>query len=439
MFKKLAKAGVSVLLILACCLAFSACDEKEAETYSIVYLGDSIAEALLGPSPVAERDNYGYYAILGKINGMKYYNHSVSGHKTSSYASGYDEETGGLLGMLNRDGEDGALMKTHLEQADIIHISVLGNNILQYNLGLLLYEVAQPDFEERFKEGEGDTLLDLLYTGSREPYTDEDGEPLLDEYGRIMYMPLDANDSKNYRPNFYSDGTVNSNSRVTYDFPPTYRDVVDIIARIRQLNPTAKIIFQTVYDPYFEGSSHLRSSVINALKNVTDVKGRFGEAGKKITDIAQFRKVTDALLDVLNNVIYKYIDEYKPDNFYVLDVNAAFDRVTNMDKDEDGNVRLDGDCLGRQLIFNDWTHPSNLGHAIIACETQKLLEELGYASPNALQNYKALRLEQLRRMYTDVEGVDVDGIAGKIEAANDMEVATFAYFEGVRGFTPINY
>ena len=278
-----------------------------------------------------------------------------------------------------------------------------------------------------------------MYTGSREPYVDENGEPLLDEYGRTVYMPFDKSDSANYRPNFYSDGTLNKNSPVYFDFPPTYRDIIDAIARLRQLNPKATIIFQTVYDPYYEGSSHLRSSVINALKNVTDVKGRFGEAGKKITEISQFRKMTDVLLAVLNNIIVKYMEEYKPENFYMLDVNAAFDRVTKMDKDEEGNVRLDGDCLGRQLIFTDWTHPSNLGHAIIACETQKLLEKLGYASSDALANYKALRLEQLRRMYTGVEGVDVDGIADKIEAADSLEVATFAYFDGVKGFTPINY
>ncbi len=438
MLKKIIVTLVAVLIVTACCLTFAACDEED-EPLTIVYLGDSIAEALIGPSPIAERDNYGYYAVVGKINGMRYFNHSVSGHKTSSYAQTADDDIGGLLGMLYREDENAALMKTHLEQADIIHISVLGNNILQYNLGLLLYEVAQPDFEERFKEGDGDTLLDRLYTGSREPYLDENGEHILDYNGRWMYRPFDSTDARNYRNNFYSDGSENKNAPVYFDFPPTYRDVIDAIARLRRLNPTATIIFQTVYDPYYEGSSHLRSSVINALKNVTDVKGRFGEAGKKITELSQFRKMTDALLAVLNNIIVKYMEEYKPENFYMLDVNAAFDRVTKTDIDEEGNVRLDGDCLGRQLIFTDWTHPSNLGHAIIACETQKLLEKLGYASPNALKNYKALRLEQLRRMYTGVEGVDVDDVAGKIEAADSMEVATFAYFEGIRGFTPINY
>ena len=405
-----------------------------------MYLGDSIAEALIGPSPLAERDNYGYYAVVGKINGMRYFNHSVSGHMTSWYPSSSGGEKGGLLGMLYRDYDDGTMMKTHIEQADVIHISILGNNILQYNLGILAWEVAQPDFEDNFKEGEGNTLLDLLYRGSRKPFIDADGNYLLDDNGLRTYHSFDESDPANYRPSFYSDGSLNNSSRVAFDFPPTYQDIVDCVARIRQLNPDAAIVFQTVYNPYYDGSTLLRSSVVNALGKVTD-DGRFGREGEKITEISQFRKVTDCLLSVLNNVIDKYIREYQPENFYKLDVKAAFDRVTQMDKDENGDVRLDGDCLGRQLIFNDWTHPSDFGHAIIACATQELFEkeELGVASQNALENYKQLRLEQLDRMYKDIEGVDADGIRAKIEEADSLESVTLAYFDGIRGFTPINY
>lgn len=430
MAKKLTVLCLALVLIAICGASLVACD-ADNDGLTIVYIGDSIAEALIGPSPLAERDNYGYYAVVGKTNNMRYFNHSVSGHKTSTnMLPDPDEKIGGLLGMLYRDDENGALMKSHLEQADIIHISVLGNNILQYNLGLLFYEIADPDFEDKFKEGT--TLLNLLYTGSREPVMDGD-EPARYENGRIIYddfRPNEANTRKSLE---------NENEVVSFDFPPTYQDLVDAIARIRQLNSHAKIIFQTVYNPFYQGSAHLHAAVINKLADVVDVTGRFGEAGAKITEISQFRKIADRLLDILNALIDKYIEEYHPANFYKLDVNAEFERITEMDKDENGNINLDEDCLGRQLIYQDWTHPSNFGHAIIAGATQKLLEELHLADPHALDNYKALRLDQLERLYTGVDGVDVDDLKAKISAATTYEEVTFAYFDGVRGFTPINY
>lgn len=431
MAKKVAVALVAVLLVAACCIGLAACDKAD-DRLTIVYIGDSIAEALIGPSPLAERDNYGYYAVVGKTNNFRYFNHSVSGHKTSTgMVPTAENDIGGLLGMLYRNDDNGTLMKTHLMQADIIHISVLGNNILQYNLGLLFWEIAQPDFEERFDEGEGDTLLDLLYTGSRDPVM-RNGEYVLDENGRRTYKK------------YLKDGTSRESleepgTEVEFDFPPTYQDIIDIVKRLRELNPDATIIFQTVYNPFYSGSSHLHAPVIAKLADITDTEGRFGEKGAKLTDISQFRKIADRLLEILNNLIVKYMDEYEPKNFYMLDVNGAYAAITNSDVDENGNVDLSENCYGRQLIYQDWTHPSNFGHAVIACETQKLLDELKLSDPNALANYKALRIEQLERMYTGVEGVDVAGTKSKIEAAESFYDATFAYFDATMGYTPINY
>ena len=127
---------ITVVFVLVALLVFAvACNkktEKVAPDKTIVYLGDSIAEGLIGPSPLNERDNYAYYALLGRTNNFRYFNHSVSGHKTSGDMLGNDE--GGLLGLLNRikeNGETATLMKTHIQQADIIHVSIGGNNLLQ--------------------------------------------------------------------------------------------------------------------------------------------------------------------------------------------------------------------------------------------------------------------------------------------------------------------
>ena len=69
--------------VFACCLA--SCEKEQAsepEKKLVLFLGDSIAEAFAGPSPLIERENYGYYGILGTINGYEYYNRAVSGYQT---------------------------------------------------------------------------------------------------------------------------------------------------------------------------------------------------------------------------------------------------------------------------------------------------------------------------------------------------------------------
>ena len=71
MAKRISTVLVVTLLILACVCAFAACDKDkvpQGHPTTIVYIGDSIAEALIGPSPVSERDNYGYYALVGRAN-----------------------------------------------------------------------------------------------------------------------------------------------------------------------------------------------------------------------------------------------------------------------------------------------------------------------------------------------------------------------------------
>jgi len=44
-------------------------------------------------------------------------------------------------------------------------ISVLGNNVLQYDLGLMMLEVADPQFEYKYAN-DGNTLINALENGS---------------------------------------------------------------------------------------------------------------------------------------------------------------------------------------------------------------------------------------------------------------------------------
>lgn len=404
------KKKICISLILAVVLAtsvcFVACDKtapkgEVVEKTSIVYLGDSIAEALIGPSPVSERDNYGYYALVGKCNNFAYYNHSVSGHKTSTGMTGGD----GLLEVLLRDTEDANLLLTHLKEADIIHISVLGNNVLQYDLGLLMLEVADPEFPQKYEEGT--TLLNALHDGG--------------------VMTRDA---------IKKSAIAAGETTVEFNFPETYNNICDIVARLRELNADAKIVFQKVYNPVYEGTTLLYSEAKAKLAEITD-DGRFGAQGEKITTFAQMRLVAQAILDKLNGMLDEYLEEH-PDAFYILDVNKEFDDVTKLDA-KDGKPNLSNDGLGAQLLFTDWTHPSNFGHAMVFNATQKLFETLGIAGPNVLDEYKKIRLEQLQRMFAPIEGFDVQDAKDAVNGADDIYGVTRAYFDAIDGYTPVNY
>lgn len=401
------KAGYIVfalLLVVVFSVVFSACDGESGndKNLNIVFLGDSIAEALIGPSPLSQRDNYGYYALVGKCNGFNYYNHAISGHKTSTGITSDD----GLLEVLQRDTENAALLKTHIQQADIVHISVLGNNALQYDLGLLMLEVADPDFEEKYEQGT--TLLNALHDGG------------------VMY-----------RPSIRGRDIANGETTVEFDFPATYQNICDIVDRIRELNPTTKIIFQKVYNPVYEGTVLLYSEAISELSKIID-DGRFGAEGQPISTMAQVRKVAQAILDKLNGILDEYLEEH-PGEFTVLDINKVFDDVTNSDKNDDGSTNLSADSLGASLLFNDWTHPSNFGHAIVAGATQKLFEEWGIGSENAVDAYKNIRKNQIYQMYSGIEGFDSDAAVAGIDEANSFDAVTYAYFYAINGYTPINY
>lgn len=439
--KKFLSLVVAVLLIAVFAVSLVACDdkdgaenatgEKDADKLTIVYLGDSIAEALIGPSPVSERDNYGYYALVGRTNNMRYYNHSVSGHLTSGGMM--DKDAGdGLLQIVNRDDETATQIKTHISQADIIHISVLGNNMLQFSLGSLMMEMADieqdmtgsdrwfqscfsgrdNENELRAKYADDKSLFDYLHDGG----SDEVIRPSIwtDYYGDVTFG--DEFDGKNA---YTKDPTFN--------FPSTYQNIVEIVSRLRQLNPSAKIVFQKVYNPVFEGTSLLKAAEYNAL------------ADRGYDTIEKVRALAQKLLDYLNGIVDEYNEKNPNMQVDVLDINEVFNDYTNTDVDEDGKVNLSADSRGRSLIYADWTHPSNIGHAIIAGATQQLLEKWGMADANAVANYKAIKRDQIARMYASVNGFDAQGAYNALDGASTFDEVTAAYFAAIDGYTPINY
>lgn len=438
--KKVLTIFIVMALVALTAVSFAACNEKPDDSnpadgkLNIVFLGDSIAEALIGASPVSERDNYGYYAIVGRTNGYNYYNHSMSGHLTSGNMA--DKSGEGLLEVISRPTEKATLIRTHIVEADVIHISVLGNNVLQYSLGSLMLEMADK--------------LAGIETGSPESWyqscfdreTDEETREELKEYyadNKSLFDYLhDGGTLENVRPSIWSgDGeTISFGDRFDgenpytvdpkFNFPPTYQNIVDIVAKLRELNPKAKIIFQKVYNPVYEGTTLITKWEYQAL------------AEKGYDTIAKVRELAGHLLDYLNGMLDEYNENHPDSTVYTLDICKAFDDITKTDV-KDGVVDLSATSLGRSLIYQDFTHPSNFGHAVIAEETQKLLEQLGIASSDALAKYKAIKCDQLDRIYSGVQGFDLQAAKDAVNGADTYYATTRAYFDKTDGYVPVNY
>lgn len=432
--KKLLTFAVIVAIVALCAFSFAACDKGADKKLNIVFLGDSIAEALIGASPVSERDNYGYYAIVGKTNDFNYYNHSMSGHLTSGNMA--DKKGEGLLEVISRTTEKATLIRTHIVEADVIHISVLGNNILQYSLASLMLEMA--DELNGIKPGSENSWYQACF--DRE--TDENLKKQLkqkyaDDKSLFEYLH-DGGTLENIRPSIWSgDGeTINFGDRENganpymvdpkFNFPPTYQNIVDIVAKLRELNPTATIVFQKVYNPVYEGTTLLTKWQFQAL------------ADKGYNTIEKVRELAGHLLGFLNGMLDEYNEKNPENKVLTLDIYEAFDEVTKSDV-KDGKVDLSVDGLGRSLIYEDYTHPSNFGHAIIAQKTQELLEQLGIANKNALENYKTIKCDQLDRIYSGVQGFDLQAAKDAVNGAKTYYETTRAYFDKTDGYTPVNY
>lgn len=348
MKKKIIASVLCVVLLACCAAALAACnnDGETAEKTEIVYLGDSIAEGILGASPLGLRHEYAYANVLGRRNDFEYYNHSVSGHLTKD-----------LLALLNNDlGYDGARgLILHVQEADIIHISILGNDLLQdMSMNDVVLEAAQG-----------------LYT--------------------------------------IIDGIAET----------AYENITGIVARIRELNPDATLIFQNVYNPLSEKSTLVDEETRATLKEEYD------------TDPEDFRQLGAGILDRLNGVLDRYLAEH-PGAFIIADAQAEFDRIFAEDYER-----------GKDLIYPDYIHPSNEGHAVLADLTQGILEEQGLANASAaLAEYKTMRKNMLDN-YFDGIAADIDGVKAAIDSAADCSAVTEAFFDATRGLTPdyseINY
>ena len=364
--KKKVIAALLVIALLACCVAaLAACNKKEGERKTeIVYLGDSIAESVLGASPLGLRHEYAYANVIGRRNDLTYYNHSVSGHLTKDLRAILENED------LDYDRARGLLL--HVSEADIIHISILGNDVLQ-------------DRMDGAFETEPVTMHNIILEAAEDEYTSIDRVLNGDTVGGVTTA-----------------GSV--------------ENIKAIVDALRRLNPDALIIFQSVYNPIMDVDTLL-------IKQAT--RDALEAAGFEIT-LDSLHRLGDLLIERLNSALDAVLamDGYA-DAFVIADGHAAFNAVYAADPSR-----------AKDLIYPDGIHPSNEGHAVLADLTQGILEERGLADKDsALQAYKTMRKDLLTDYFAGTS-VDTAAASAAIDGAADCAAVTEVFFDATRGVTP---
>ncbi len=158
--------SVAALLAVLLCMTFSGCNRHPARKEHVIgsgqktvlFLGDSIAEAMAGPSPLTERERYGYYGILGNINDYKFYNRAISGDQTSD-----------LYDFIQREDDGINMVKSLITDSDIIHVSIGGNDLLGHSVDDMIINAGQGDYSDvdRYLENAYNNL-DKIITKLRE-------------------------------------------------------------------------------------------------------------------------------------------------------------------------------------------------------------------------------------------------------------------------------
>lgn len=389
--KRILALALCLALVASCVVAFVACNPKDpadntpsqfywgegtsvatSEKTKIVYLGDSIAEGILGPSPLPLRHEYAYANIIGRRNDYNYVNHSVSGHLTKD-----------MLALISNDiGYDGArMLVSNVATADVLHISIIGNDILQ-------------------------DRTDVVLEGN--PYG---------TYVSMHQVVCDAMIRDNYDGlNLALYGTADESGT-----GGSYANLVRIVERLIELNPDAVIIFQKVYNPIFSVDTPLvKANTRAVLANV----------GVEVT-LDSLHTLGDNLIGKMNAVLQKVIDKFntaKTDadkwTLTSVDARAAFNEI----------YEADGAERAWNLIYPDGIHPSDEGHAVLADLTQKALEDMGLAKADgALANYKQMRVDFINNNFKLANAADV---IAQINAATSCAEVTKVFFAATNGVTP---
>lgn len=375
---------LAICMLLGACTALCACNKDNGDDTAapketvMLFLGDSIAEGIAGPAPIESRAEYSYYAILGEINGYSYHNRAISGNQTHE-----------LLEYVSREEEDAYLTKTLIQEADIISISITGNDFLWNDFPAMMYELVAKDVYGEDYASHQD-VKDCYIYHKYSHYTNAEGES----------VPLQPGDGI---------------TTMWHCLDRAYNNVSAVIDRIKTLNPDVTILMQNVYNMLDDDSELIPIDLKNALYALDPAYDYNTIAG-----VAKYREKAAYMLSLLSGVIERYAEEH-PGRIQFVNVNKAFDDIYREDQ-----------ARGSRLIFVDGLHPSDEGHAVIAATIQAKLVELGLAKADTLDAYKALCNKRLGRLYPAAPAE----VSAAIQTATTMDEVTKAYFDGTSSLQP---
>lgn len=353
---------------------------------TMVWLGDSIAEALAGPSPLTERENYGYYGLLGKGNNYTYVNKAVSGWKSKQ-----------LLNYLNStpDDPEHEFFMELVTRADIIEISILGNDLLQDDLGKLLSNLAK--HKELTAKGEDSNYLDYV------------NDILFNDVYKSSEIAT-INGAKVGDANPY-------NSTANFE---------GIISRIKEVNPDVTILVQTIYNPVTSGTSLISAENRDKLAHPNNYKESKEDPDFEFSyNPDEYRALGDELIEMMNNIVRDYAKD-NPGDITVVEVHDRFEEYYQADTSE---YKADS----RRLFSQDYIHPSNEGHAMIADITEDVLASMGLGDMNSyVASLKEIRIEQLDRLYSYAGcEINLDNAKNAINSATTSYAVNKAYFDSI--------
>ncbi len=282
--------------------------KEKKQSISLVVLGDSIARGYGLESPEEER----WSAVLCRLLKEDF----VTVNKNNF---GVDGLTGqGLADQLTDN------FPTQLTDCDAVLVSIGGNNVLSF-LGEITSELMQ----------DGEYPVKLFEDFFRYAYA-PDGE----DVSAYAYAVTEMNELVD-RVNgiFQSESFI---QKVSTAGEKLNREIPEIVSLIREKNPDARIVFQTVYNPY-QGMS---------------LQFRYLEHAVELSDHGAMA------VSALNRAIKQCADEQ---GYEIADVYGAFEqRIETLT-----NAGID---LQKKSLDLD-PHPNKKGHEIIALIYYELLTE----------------------------------------------------------------
>lgn len=239
--KKILSAIMSAAIAVSAALPFSGTAAAAEDISSIVVLGDSIAS---GYGLAEGKKTYG--EIVGNYYGAKTDNYAKSGDATTDLIAALESPTTELSASI--------------KGADYVIVSVGGNDMLQYasnyllkvcaNVGVLKSGYTKADIPEKPTFADLDRLVD---------------REALKTYASANPVPMNSNIQK-LRGNM----VFKKADHPAYDCVIETRvipNIKKINADIEALNPEAKVVYQTIYDPaQFDEEYYKATYTGNTLK-----------------------------------------------------------------------------------------------------------------------------------------------------------------------------